>query len=233
MKTRAQVLAEHADRALDKLIADRMASAKLAAPIPPTARVKLKSILKKYARDPHPFTACVRDNMSKYGPGRTEAVCATLKGVIKGVDASKTAPANASEGDAVIDADVLLALDAISEIDLQEIFLEAVALEQYGTVEAVALLNVDGRAELQRWGDGSALELAQMDAKARGEAKKGDFVFPDEKAYPIHDRKHGANALARAQQNETGDRLKKVQDAVCSRYSDLPFCQARKGGSSS
>lgn len=233
MKTRAQVLAEHADRELDKLIADKMTAAKLATPVSPTARVKLKSILKKYARDPHPFTACVRDNMSKYGPGRTEAVCATLKGVLKGNDAAKTASANASEGDAVIDADVLLALDAISEIDLQEIFLEAVALEQYGTVEAVALLNVDGRSELQRWGDGSALELAQLDAKKRGDLKPGDYAIPDEKAYPIHDRKHAANALARAQQNETGDRLKKVQDAACARHPDLPFCQARKGGSSS
>lgn len=162
VKTRAQVLAEQADREIDKLIADKIASANLAAPISPAARVKLKSILKKYARSPHPFTECVRDNMKRFGPGRTEAVCATLKATIKGAGRKVAAGEETGLDDAVIDADVLLALDAISEIDLQEIFLEARALEEHGTVEAVALLNVAGTSELQRWGAGvKAIQLAE------------------------------------------------------------------------
>lgn len=50
----------------------------------PDARHKLKGILKHYAKDPHPFRACVKDNMKRFGPGRTEAVCATLKDIIRG-----------------------------------------------------------------------------------------------------------------------------------------------------
>jgi hypothetical protein len=99
---------------------------------------------------------CVKDNMSRFGPGRTEAVCATLKDTIKG-NKNWRKGANTSESDAVIDADVLLALNAISEIDLQEIFLEARALEEHQSVEAVPLLNVKGETELKRWGVGQVL----------------------------------------------------------------------------
>jgi hypothetical protein len=92
----------------------------------------------------------------RFGPGRTEAVCATLKDTIKG-NKNWRKGANTSESDAVIDADVLLALNAISEIDLQEIFLEARALEEHQSVEAVPLLNVKGETELKRWGVGQVL----------------------------------------------------------------------------
>lgn len=50
----------------------------------PDARHKLRALLRFYAKKPHPFTACVRDNMKRFGPGRTEAVCATLKDIIRG-----------------------------------------------------------------------------------------------------------------------------------------------------
>lgn len=64
----------------------------------PEAREKLRGILKHYAKNPHPFRACVRDNMKRFGPGRTEQVCATLKDIIRGttrwraVEASDTDP---------------------------------------------------------------------------------------------------------------------------------------------
>ena len=50
----------------------------------PDARHKLRGILRHYAKDPHPFRACMRDNMKRFGPGRTERVCATLKDIIRG-----------------------------------------------------------------------------------------------------------------------------------------------------
>jgi len=50
----------------------------------PHAREKLSGILKHYAKDPHPFRSCVTDNMKRFGPGRTEKVCATLKDLIRG-----------------------------------------------------------------------------------------------------------------------------------------------------
>jgi hypothetical protein len=100
--------------------------------------------------------------MKRFGPGRTEAVCAALKDTIKG-SKSFGGKANMEDADLVVDADVLLALDAISEIDLQEIFLEARAYEEHGTVEASTLLDVSGKAELERWGVGHE-QLIQMEA---------------------------------------------------------------------
>lgn len=50
----------------------------------PAARHKLRFLLRYYAKKDHPFTACVADNMKRFGPNRTERVCATLKDVIRG-----------------------------------------------------------------------------------------------------------------------------------------------------
>jgi hypothetical protein len=150
-KTLEQAREERFDREIDQMISDRLAKANLAAPISPQARFKLRGILKKYAKSPHPFRACVKDNMKRFGPGRTEALCATLKDAIKGKGWRKGGHAMTSEDEVIIDSDVILALDAISEIDLQEIFLEIRALEEHGTVEAVALLESSGKAELEHW----------------------------------------------------------------------------------
>jgi hypothetical protein len=163
LKTLAQAREERLDQEIDKMISEKLKGVKLAAPISPAARVKLRGILKKYAKSAHPFRDCVKDNMSRFGPGRTEAVCATLKDTIKGNKNWRNGGSNTSESDAVIDADVLLALDAISEIDLQEIFLEARALDEHQTTEAVPLLETNGRAELERWGVGRD-ELIKLEA---------------------------------------------------------------------
>lgn len=50
----------------------------------PSDRKKLKGILKKYAKSPHPFRACMRDNEKRFGPERAARVCATLKDIIRG-----------------------------------------------------------------------------------------------------------------------------------------------------
>lgn len=50
----------------------------------PDARHKLRGILKHYAKMPHPFRACVKDNTKRFGPGRVERVCAVLKDIIRG-----------------------------------------------------------------------------------------------------------------------------------------------------
>lgn len=55
-----------------------------AATVGPSARHKLRGLLRFYAKKDHPFTACVHDNMKRFGPNRTERVCATLKDVIRG-----------------------------------------------------------------------------------------------------------------------------------------------------
>jgi hypothetical protein len=162
LKSLQQAREERLDREIDKMIADKIAEAKLAAPISPVAKVKLRNILKKYAKSDHPFRDCVKDNMKRFGPGRTEAVCATLKDTIKG-NKNWRGKAMTSEADAIIDSDVILALDAISEIDLQEIFLECRAYEEHQTVEAVALLEVSGRSELEHWGGRTATVAGDSD----------------------------------------------------------------------
>src|SRR5690349_6191712 len=101
------------DKIIDAHIDQRLAAVKLAAPIAPGAKVKLRNILKKYAKSAYPFRECVRDNMKRFGPGRTEAVCATLKDEIKGRKNWRGGSVKASD-DITVDADVLLALDAIS-----------------------------------------------------------------------------------------------------------------------
>lgn len=148
------------DAAIDAMISSRLKKADLAAPISPHAKVKLRDILKHYAKSEHPFADCVRENKKRFGPGRVEAVCATLKDTIRGNknwrgkgNAKDKGTAGLAEGASLtIDGDVLLALNAISEVDLMEIFLEARALEEHGTVEATALLSVSGTAELTSWG---------------------------------------------------------------------------------
>lgn len=44
---------------------------------------KLKGLLKYYAKKPHPFTACVKDNRKRFG-AHTEQYCAVLKDLIVG-----------------------------------------------------------------------------------------------------------------------------------------------------
>jgi hypothetical protein len=51
--------------------------------VTPAERARLAPLLRHYAKSPHPFTACVRDNRKRFGP-RTEAVCAVLKDVLRG-----------------------------------------------------------------------------------------------------------------------------------------------------
>lgn len=51
--------------------------------VTPRERAKLAPLLKHYAKSPHPFTKCVRENRKRFGP-RTEQVCAVVKDLIRG-----------------------------------------------------------------------------------------------------------------------------------------------------
>lgn len=46
--------------------------------IGPDAGKKLQPLVRHYMKEPHPFTACVRDNRKRFGD-RAEKVCAVLK----------------------------------------------------------------------------------------------------------------------------------------------------------
>lgn len=80
------------DKLLDTEL-DRVLDVTLSADaVSPEARNKLKALLKHYAKKPHPFRSCVRDNVKRFGPGRTEAVCATLKDMIRGTTQWRSNP---------------------------------------------------------------------------------------------------------------------------------------------
>lgn len=70
------VLLSYIDDQLDVLLAARN--------VGPAARSRLRNLIAYYAKKKHPFRACVRDNMKRFGPGRTERVCATLKDIMVG-----------------------------------------------------------------------------------------------------------------------------------------------------
>lgn len=71
------------------------------------------------------------------------------------------------------------------------------------------------------------VEKAPLTAAGRKALPKSSFVFPAKApgsgSYPIHDRAHAANALARASGKPEESSVRK---AVCSRYPDLPACKS-------
>lgn len=123
--TDAQILlAQQAreDRLLEEDIDRRLDVVLSSADVGPEARAHLRGLLKHYAKSPHPFRECVRDNMKRFGPGRTEKVCATLKDMIRGT----TRWRHGSEGVAASEMDeeierILLAIpdDALDKLVME------------------------------------------------------------------------------------------------------------------
>lgn len=94
----------------------------------PHAREKLKGLLKYYAKKAHPFRACVRDNMKRFGPGKTEAYCATLKDIIRGTtkwrghpskDKGSAGLTGLSEGGFIIDDELATVLRTITDEQIE------------------------------------------------------------------------------------------------------------------
>lgn len=69
----------------------------------------------------------------------------------------------------------------------------------------------------------------KLTSKQRKSLKKGTFCGPD-KSYPVPDKAHAANALARAKQHASGDLYKKIKACVCRKANEngwnLPACKA-------
>jgi len=67
------------------------------------------------------------------------------------------------------------------------------------------------------------LQAAVLTSKKRKSLPKQSFAIPSKRGYPIHDRAHAANALARASGKPEYATVKR---AVCRRYPDLPACKS-------
>lgn len=110
-----QILTEEIDRRLDVVLSHADVSGE--------ARSHLRSLLKHYAKNPHPFRACVRDNMKRFGPGRTERVCATVKDMIRGTHRWRDTPDVAASTPEITE-EVERVLLAIPEDSLDKIVME-------------------------------------------------------------------------------------------------------------
>ena len=95
--------------------------------VDPEARGKLRKLLAHYAKKPHPFRACVKDNMKRFGPGRTEKVCATLKDIIRGTTRWRKGGSDFAASEFQIDDDLATLLLSLEDRDIDR--LELVALE--------------------------------------------------------------------------------------------------------
>ena len=70
-----------------------------------------------------------------------------------------------------------------------------------------------------------ALSAAVLTTKGRDNLPDSAFALPGRR-YPIPDRAHAANALARVAQNGTPAEQAQVKRAVCRRFPDMPACKA-------
>ena len=70
--------------------------------------------------------------------------------------------------------------------------------------------------------------MAKLTTKKRNKLSDSTFCIPSERKYPIPDKSHAANALARVEQHGTPAEKKKVKSCVCKKYPGLPSCQDRR-----
>jgi len=67
----------------------------------------------------------------------------------------------------------------------------------------------------------TAVSKSVLSAEGREKIKSKNFVYPGSKSYPIHDRAHARNALARAAQSKTKGSYEKVAAKVHRRFPDI------------
>jgi len=69
--------------------------------------------------------------------------------------------------------------------------------------------------------------MAQLTTKMRDRLPKSSFAIPATRQYPIHDRAHAIDALARVAANGTPQQKAQVRAAVKRRYPDLPSSKSK------
>ena len=70
------------------------------------------------------------------------------------------------------------------------------------------------------WG-GFEKQARKLTAKSRKNIPTGEFALPKERKYPIHDRVHARNALARVAQHGTSAQQAEVRSKVHAKYPDI------------
>lgn len=63
--------------------------------------------------------------------------------------------------------------------------------------------------------------MADLTSGERKQLKSSDFALPSQRKYPIENRSHARNALARVSQYGTEEEKRKVRAAVKRKYPDM------------
>lgn len=70
--------------------------------------------------------------------------------------------------------------------------------------------------------------MAKLTYGQRKKLPKSSFAIPEERKYPIHDKAHARNALARVAAYGTPEEKRRVRAAVARRYPDIGKRSKRK-----
>ena len=70
--------------------------------------------------------------------------------------------------------------------------------------------------------------MAKLTGKQRKKLPKSSYALPGKRKYPIPDKAHAKNALARASQNESKATQKKIRAKVTKRFPSLKKTSRKK-----
>jgi hypothetical protein len=70
--------------------------------------------------------------------------------------------------------------------------------------------------------------MTKLTTQNRKKLKKESFAIPEDRAYPIHDKAHAINALARVEQHGSKEEKKRVRAAVRKKYPGIKQAKDNK-----
>ncbi len=117
--------------------------------------------------------------------------------------------------------------------ELAPLLEECKTLGAVGASRSIKIEDWDGESNFGFDGDGSSFidsikveehrdkESKELTTKDRNNLPSSDFVFPEEEKYPIPDKSHAQNALARVEQHGTPEEKAKVRSKVKKKYPDM------------
>jgi hypothetical protein len=134
---------------------------------------------------------------------------ASLAVVVPGFPITRSQLALAASGDGGLEVSALI----LSAPPADE-FEEAVTAASYSRMQKRKKRKLSEKMD--------SMTAAVLSTKKRNSLPRSSFAIPSERAYPIHDRAHAANALARAAGKPEEATVRR---AVCRRYPDMGQCK--------
>jgi hypothetical protein len=139
--SRAEAREMRVERMRERQVDEYMETMLSAKDVGPRARAKLRPLVAHYMKKPKPFTACVRDNRKRFGPG-AEAVCAVIKDIGMGTtkwrkgrkgDLSASYEELMPEyGEIELTTEQIQMIEALTEEDIQSIIESSADLPEEG-----------------------------------------------------------------------------------------------------